>query len=77
MDALTIILLVVGGLIALGIVLGLGAAAFVGAVVLFGFAAEQGFIGIAVYVACWVFGFPVMLVICIIVGLFHLWADRD
>ena len=32
---------------------------------LFAWAAEQGFIGIAVYVACWVFMAPVMIGICI------------
>lgn len=44
-------------------------AAFIGAVALFALAAEQGFIGMAAYVACWVFFFPVMLGICIIFGL--------
>ena len=42
--------------------------ALIGAVVLFAFASEQGFVGIAVYIACWVFMFPVMLVICIVLG---------
>ena len=32
------------------------------------FAVEQGFLGLAAYVACWVFLFPVMLTISIIVG---------
>ncbi len=31
-------------------------------------------IGIAVYIACWVFFFPVMLIICVVIGLFFLWA---
>ena len=35
---------------------------------LFGWAAEQGFIGIAVYIACWVFMFPVMVGICVVLG---------
>ncbi len=77
MEAYVIILLVVGGLLALGVVIWLLIAAFGGAVFLFAFAAEQGFIGIAAYIACWVFFFPVMLVICIIVGLFIMWANRD
>ncbi len=51
-------------------------AAFSGAVFLFAFAAEQGFVGIAAYIACWVFLFPVMLVICIIVG-FFIMVNRD
>lgn len=40
----------------------------VGAIFLLGFAAEQGFVGLAVYVACWVFLFPVMIIACLIVG---------
>lgn len=35
------------------------------AVNLFHWSLEQGFIGIAAYIACWVFLFPVMLTICI------------
>ncbi len=62
---IVVIGLVVGG--------GLLIAAFIGAVALFGFAGEQGFIGLAVYVACWVFFFPVMLVISIIVGIIVWW----
>ena len=77
MEAYVIILLVVGGILALGIAILLIIAAFGGAVFLFEFAAEQGFVGIAAYIACWVFFFPVMLVICIIVGLFIIWANRD
>ena len=69
-----IILLIVGGILALGLFILLCVAAFSGAIVLFAFAAEQGFLGIAAYIACWVFFFPVMLIICIIVGLFALWA---
>jgi hypothetical protein len=42
--------------------------ALAGALQLFGFAAEQGFLGIAAYVACWVFMAPVMLIGCIVVG---------
>lgn len=55
-----------------GLLLGLWLlrAALIGAIILFTFAGEQGFIGLAAYVACWVFLFPAMLVICIIVGIF-------
>ena len=77
MEAYVIILLVVGGILTLVAAIWLLIAAFGGAVFLFAFAAEQGFIGIAAYIACWVFFFPVMLVICIIVGLFIIWANRD
>ena len=77
MEPWQIILLIVGALFALGILFWLGMAALGGAALLFAFAAEQGFIGLAVYVACWVFLFPVMLVICIVVGLFLMWFGRD
>lgn len=39
-----------------------------GALFLFAMAAEQGFIGLAIYVLCWVFMFIPMLVICTITG---------
>ncbi|OHC73461.1 MAG: hypothetical protein A3B62_03275 [Rhodospirillales bacterium RIFCSPLOWO2_01_FULL_65_14] len=77
MDPGIVILLIVGGVIALGIVIGLCMAAFTGAVFLFGFAAEQGFLGLAAYIACWVFFFPVMLIICIIVGIILLWVAHN
>ena len=77
MEDWQIILLIVGALFALVIFLSLCSAAFFGAVFLFAFAAEQGFIGLAAYVACWVFLFPVMLVVCIINGFFLMWAGRD
>ncbi len=41
----------------------------VGARVLFEHAADQGFIGLAAYVACWVFLFPIMLVASIAIGI--------
>ena len=33
---------------------------------MFAWAAEQGFVGVAAYIACWVFMFPVMIAICIV-----------
>ena len=42
--------------------------AFWGAIVILAFAAEQGFVGLAAYVACWVLFFPVMLIVSIVVG---------
>ena len=77
MEPWLIILLVVGALIALVIFIRLCIAAFAGAVFLFAYAGEQGFIGLAVYIACWVFFFPVMLIICIVIGLFLMWASRE
>lgn len=76
MEPWAVILLVVGGLFAIWLAFVLFGAAFAGAVALFGFAAEQGFIGIAAYIACWVFFFPVMLAIAVIVGLVIMWAER-
>ncbi len=54
----------------MGLALSLLMLAFAGALVLLAFATEQGFIGLAAYIACWVFLFPVMLVLSIIVGIF-------
>ena len=62
-----------GVLIAIGTFMGLCIAAFKGAVLLFEFAAEQGFVGLAAYLACWFFLFPAMLIICTILGLSRLW----
>lgn len=47
------------------------------AVGLFGWAAEQGFIGVAAYVACWIFLFPVMVAICIAGGIFGWLIDKE
>ena len=57
-------------LIGLVIVLGLIvlASLILGFMFLLTFASEQGFVGLAVLVACWVFMFPVMLVISGIIG---------
>ncbi len=43
---------------------------FYGAGILLAFAAAQGFIGIAAYVALWVLAFPIMLIISALIGLF-------
>jgi len=48
---------------------------FIGAVFLFSWAGEQGFIGVAIYFACWFFLFPVMLVASIISGAFIKWSS--
>ena len=69
MEPWVVILSVIAGLVALWLIFVLGRAAIVGALFLLAFAGEQGFIGLAVYIAAWVFMFPVMLVISIIVGL--------
>lgn len=48
---------------------------FVGAVFLFAWAGEQGFIGVAVYFACWIFLFPFMLTASVITGAFISWSS--
>ncbi|HEY6527084.1 MAG TPA: hypothetical protein VIZ65_00200 [Cellvibrionaceae bacterium] len=48
---------------------------FIGVVFLFVWAAEQGFIGVAAYFACWFFLFPVMLVACIVTGAAIKWSN--
>lgn len=69
------ILLIVGALlfifIALPIALWLITRTLFGAAFLFAYAGEQGFIGFAVYIACWVFMFPVMLIVSLIVGILN------
>ena len=64
-----IILLVVAGLLAVWLAIKLFGWALTGALYLLAFAGEQGFIGLAAYIACWVVLFPAMLVISIIVGI--------
>ena len=44
---------------------------------LFDWAAEQGFIGVAVYIACWVFMFPVMVTICIVGACLGWFVDKQ
>jgi hypothetical protein len=46
------------------------AALVLGAMGIFSLAAAQGFIGIAVYVACWVFLAPIMAGASIILGIY-------
>lgn len=62
-------LLLVGVFLALvGLAFGLLGVGMRGAFSLLEFASEQGFIGIAVYFACWFFMFPLMLIASVIVG---------
>lgn len=44
-----------------------------GAAILLGWASSQGFIGVAVYFALWIFAFPFMLIVSIIIGLVTTW----
>ncbi len=77
MEPWLVILLIVAALLAIGLVILLGFAAFIGAAFLFAFAIEQGFIGLAAYIACWVFLFPIMLVLCIVIGLVMMFGNKD
>ena len=72
------ILVAVVAVVALGVGLALLALAFslfarmvVIAGLLFAWASDQGFVGIAAYVACWVFMFPIMVAVCLIGALFY------
>jgi len=76
MEPALVLALIFGGLIALTIGLSLLAALIVGSVFLFDFASEQGFVGIAAYVACWVFMFPAMPIACAITGAIIIWRER-
>jgi hypothetical protein len=71
-EGIWIVLLVVAGLFVLLFVVGLALIllwwAFLGGRLILAFAVEQGFLGLAAYVACWVLLFPVMLTISIVVG---------
>jgi len=44
---------------------------------LFSWASEQGFIGVAAYVACWVFMFPVMVSICVAGAIIGWFVDKQ
>ena len=65
METVLLVLLV---LLVLAIAIVLFKYLVVGAGSLFRWASEQGFIGVAVYFACWIFLFPFMLAACVIVG---------
>lgn len=64
------ILAVAGTLVLILLFVALLRRAFVAAINLLAWALEWGFLGGAVYIACWVFMLPVMVVICFIGGLF-------
>ena len=60
--------LLIAGLIVVSL-LGL-AALILGAIDIFSYAAHQGFIGIAAYVACWVFLGPIIGAVSVVIGLY-------
>ena len=47
-----------------------------GAVILFLWAGEQDFLGLAVYFACWFFMLPLMGIVSIVVGAIDWWGER-
>ena len=69
MDTLLIVGLVLAAvfivLVLVGLALGIFGRAVLVATNLFVWGSEQGFIGVAIYLACWVFMFPVMIIICL------------
>lgn len=83
-DAIKLLIVTVAAVVGLFIIIwaatlafGGFAITFVGAHMLFDLAAEQGFVGIAAYVACWVFLFPLMLIASLVLGLIDFkWGDR-
>lgn len=71
------------GLLLLGLVIGvlvLGVRglphALATAVDLFGWAGEQGFIGVALYIIVWAVATPFMVVVCIVGGVIRLGAEK-
>ena len=46
------------------------------AVNLFSFAAEQGFVGIAIYIAAWIIAAPIMAIICVVLGIIGWEIDK-
>lgn len=75
MDELFAIWLIVGlvalGLFLAGVALAIIFGAIATAVSLFYWAAESGFIGVALYVILWVIATPLMLVVCLVGGAFR------
>ncbi|MFT4993036.1 MAG: hypothetical protein ACI965_000052 [Paraglaciecola sp.] len=69
MEILGIIVAIVGAILLLGLGIKLLGKFIQGAGIVFAFASEQGFIGFAICLACFVFMFPVMLIISVIVAL--------
>lgn len=73
---LAIVVLIALGLVLLWLAICLFAAGIVGAIQLLRLAAEGGFIGVAAYIAFWIFAFPAMLVISIVVGILKRRHDK-
>ena len=77
MDESWVVIIAVIGLAVLGLfllllALGVAAYAFAVAIDLLAWAAEHGFVGVALYIILWVIAAPLMLTICIIGGVVRL-----
>ena len=75
MDEFLAIVLIVGaivlGLFLVGVAIAIIVGAIATAVSLFAWAAESGFIGVALYVILWVIAAPLMLIVCLVGGAFR------
>src|SRR6056297_2453184 len=69
--------LLLAGLFALLLAIWLLMLAFAGAIVMLSLAAAQGFVGLVAFVAAWVFLFPIMLVIAIVLGFVASLGERS
>jgi hypothetical protein len=68
MEVIGVIVGIFVALVLLGLVLGILGKFIQGAAIIFGYASEQGFIGLAICLACFVFMFPVMAIVSVIIG---------
>ncbi len=71
-----VLLGIVAGVIGLAVAIELGIYVFIGAAGLLRWAAQQQFVGVAAYFACWICLFPFMCVVCGVVGAIGVWSDR-
>lgn len=69
MNGLGLVVLIVFGIIGLWLAWHVLKAGLAGVAFLFSMALAQGFLGIAAFIALWIFLFPVMVVISVVVGL--------
>jgi len=63
------VLLTVAGLVVLLVSVLLLASAHVGAAFIFGLVAKNGILAAAAYISVWILLFPVMLAVCIVLGI--------
>lgn len=69
-DPLLVVAWLAGGALALWLGFKLARVLWLGIVATFGHAASFGIVGLAIYVALWVFLAPLMLVYCLVAGVF-------